>query len=756
MDDILKILQSIERPGKFATTGTLESCLIGLEITGVGMVGFPIIPAQAQAIIQQCYQAPYGRGEETVLDREVRSTWQLDATQITLHNPQWQTLLEQLVKQVSHELGLSKSQVNCELYKLLMYEEGDFFSVHRDTEKLDNMFATLIVVLPSAHTGGELVVRHLGKEEVFSFGGEQTQYQMHYASFYADCQHEVKPIQSGYRCCLVYNLALQNVKKQPLAPNNHASVDTIAGLLTDQFAQRDAYDKCAILLEHQYSQASLSFNNLKNGDRIKGDVVTAAAQQAECDVYLAIVTCWESGYPDYDFDDWDEDDAEMEEVVESSLSIDHWVTPEGERLAFGEISIKEEQLIAEVEMTQRKPDQQEIQEAMGNAGASIEHWYHQAALVVWPRENRYEQIANAGFKNSVPLLKKMVNGALTQSATADECCTFAMHIIDRLETSNTRYLRANIDMSMLAVTLLETLIQMADLPLLKRFMRKALTRFYLVAFNHQVVQICQQYGYDSFAEELHLMAAQPDNILSFITLYEQLCLSKAVAEMATNEQALQKSLCKALVPQVLDSLKTFDSEKPDYYSTYIEETVNRATTLVSLFKVFHYLAETETVLAFIRYCCDTPKHYSLHDILIPALRNLSDAADDFKDTSAGLQYLLEHCLTELKARTVAPVVKPKDWRQHITLSCNSEDCQKLQAFLDDPEAQVYRFKARKERREYLQREIEKHGCDITCVTDRKGSPQTLVCTKNHASYEKRLKQWQVDSALLEELGKIQL
>ena len=35
-------------------------------------------------------------------------------------------------------------------------------------------------------------------------------------------------------------------------------------------------------------------------------------------------------------------------------------------------------------------------------------------------------------------------------------------------------------------------------------------------------------------------------------------------------------------------------------------------------------------------------------------------------------------------------------------------------------------------------------CDLNCKTDRKGSPHTLVCTKNSATYEKKLKKYHQD------------
>jgi hypothetical protein len=72
-------------------------------------------------------------------------------------------------------------------------------------------------------------------------------------------------------------------------------------------------------------------------------------------------------------------------------------------------------------------------------------------------------------------------------------------------------------------------------------------------------------------------------------------------------------------------------------------------------------------------------------------------------------------------------------------------------FLRDPVARIGRFPLRKDRRQHLHRQIDHHECDCTHVTERKGSPQTLVCTKTQSSYERRLKQYGVDKKLLAEL-----
>jgi hypothetical protein len=50
---------------------------------------------------------------------------------------------------------------------MLVYGKGQFFLPHQDSEKDDAMVGTLVVSLPSAHTGGELVVEHGGQSVTY-------------------------------------------------------------------------------------------------------------------------------------------------------------------------------------------------------------------------------------------------------------------------------------------------------------------------------------------------------------------------------------------------------------------------------------------------------------------------------------------------------------------------------------------------------------------------------------------------------------
>ena len=87
---------------------------------------------------------------------------------------------------------------------LLLAEQ--FFLPHQDSEKDDAMVGTLVVSLRSAHTGGELVVEHGGESVTYRVPREE----LSFVAFYADCRHEVKPVKSGYRVTLTFNLLAES------------------------------------------------------------------------------------------------------------------------------------------------------------------------------------------------------------------------------------------------------------------------------------------------------------------------------------------------------------------------------------------------------------------------------------------------------------------------------------------------------------------------------------------------------------------
>ena len=125
-------LKSVKRPGLYAAGGKIDMPLPGISLAGEPdtILGLPLGEAQAKRLIELASRAPYGRGEETIVDTSVRCTWQLNPKQFSITNPQWKKSLKQVLDKVKTELGCdAKMKVTCQLYKLLLYEPGGHFKV---------------------------------------------------------------------------------------------------------------------------------------------------------------------------------------------------------------------------------------------------------------------------------------------------------------------------------------------------------------------------------------------------------------------------------------------------------------------------------------------------------------------------------------------------------------------------------------------------------------------------------------------------
>lgn len=105
--------------------------------------------------------------------------------------------MHSVILTVKYDLGVLEN-IQAHLYKLLLYEPGSFFQPHRDSEKEQGMFGTLVIILPSLYTGGELVVHHNNEMlEVFDQSKKSDFRTQYYAAFYADYKHELKKVESG-------------------------------------------------------------------------------------------------------------------------------------------------------------------------------------------------------------------------------------------------------------------------------------------------------------------------------------------------------------------------------------------------------------------------------------------------------------------------------------------------------------------------------------------------------------------------------
>lgn len=129
-----------------------------------------------------------------------------------------------------------------------------------------------------SNSAGELLVRHAGNVEGFEFGS-QGLFNMFYASFYADCEHEILPVREGYWLALVYNLIGHGPMRSLTPADNTRSVKKILEAVTAWLQDADGPEKLVMPLEHQYCEQSFSFDKLKGKDCAAADVLRQAAMK---------------------------------------------------------------------------------------------------------------------------------------------------------------------------------------------------------------------------------------------------------------------------------------------------------------------------------------------------------------------------------------------------------------------------------------------------------------------------------------------
>ncbi len=760
---------AIDRPGDFCVSGVAPDTTPGLEVAGLGPIGLPLSADQADRLKRQCEQAAYGKGVQTVVDTSVRRVWRLTPDRFTLANPAWQNTVATMVVAVQRDLGLEDRALQPHLYDLLLYEPGGFFLPHRDGEKLDRMVATLVVMLPSHYTGGELIVRHEGQEQVIDLGGDPSRFQTQYAAFYADCEHEVRPVTGGHRLCLVYNLTLAKSKRGVGAPQRGEHVRRATELLGRWPAH--APQKLAVTLEHQYTKDGLAWDALKGIDRARADVLATAATAAGCHAYLALLTLWEvgssegDGYDDYygrGYDDDEEDDSEgddenregdyeMGELIDSSLTAEAWRAPDGAAMPFGSLPLEESQICPAGSLSDVKPEEA-FEGYTGNAGMTLERWYRRAAIVLWPDAHHLDVLCEAGAKQAVPALLQ-ATAAARQSGDAaqrERCRSFAQAVLRLWPESIPGYSSREEPTSadpLPAVDLVD------DVPLMRTYLRDALRKDVGLRPGPGLAGFLTRHGWLTFEPDLAALFEQTEgrSLTRNIRLLDQ--LSRAAVRIDEKPRRVDaRAVCRRLATITVAAVVAIDGNREHVAP---RDAAVVAVRLARLARVLLRLRDNEGLTRLVAHVTSTPSRYPLQAVQLVALTMLGQWLRKHpKRRLSGFDDWLADARRRLESLTASIPQPPADQRRAAGVTCACADCAELNRFLADPAERQHAFKMAQSRRNHLESEIQKVSADLDRQTDRRPRPQVLICTKNTGTYARLLKEYHDNVAHLEALSKM--
>ena len=188
-------------------------------------------------------------------------------------------------------------------------------------------------------------------------------------------------------------------------------------------------------------------------------------------------------------------------------------------------------------------------------------------------------------------------------------------------------------------------------------------------------------------------------------------------------------------------------------STYAQDRLTPGL-LAELIRAMEGLGNAAAAEKFVPVLKANPVIFDPLLILAPALEELLKGSRGGKASFFSARPIWKHTAEKLLERSHAPPEPPEDWSLAMQLACSCADCRTLQAFSIHPEERTHRFRMNKDRRMHLHRKIEAHGLDMTHITERKGSPQMLVCQKTRRRFELRTAQYQADLAACAVLVKL--
>jgi len=589
------------------------------------------------------------------------------------------------------------------------------------------------------------VVRHREREACLDLSSPDAA-EVAFAAFYADCVHEVRPITSGCRLALIYNLIRQGSPQAARPPSYDAEQDRVAALLhrwVRDEAGGDEPGKLIYPLEHVYTPAELGFDALKNADAARAAVLAAAAARADCQLHLALVAIAESGTAEY-ADSWPrrgrhadtgDEGFEVGEVCERTLTLSDWRRPDGQPAELPDLPFEERELCPPDAFADAEPDEQLFFEATGNAGASFERSYRRAALVLWPQACTLKIVARAGLAVSLPYLESEVgrwaaSGDAPASPAWHEARRLAGLIIDAWPQWNGRPGGRPGDVARLLTSL--SLLQDQD-AIAAVLARISTAGCYGGGDNQAVTDAVALLPPEQAAGLIQRVIAR-NGPWHAAACAELLALCAVRLAAAPGAAAYLLPAAAGLVAALPG-----DPGRAPAPNSWFRPAPATPALVVDLLCALHHLDALPLAEQAIGHLLAWPDAFHPDAILVPAAVKLAARTGTLRGWAPAAR-LVEACVEHLDRRLAEPLAPPADFARPSTIACRCAHCAELSAFLADPKRKTWPFRAAEAQRRHVEDSIRRHDCDVDTETERHGRPYALVCTKNQKSYQRRVAQ----------------
>ncbi|MDZ4812635.1 MAG: 2OG-Fe(II) oxygenase [Pseudomonadota bacterium] len=779
-NEVAAALQAIGATPAFVSRRTLPAAGLALAVEGVGRIRFPISAATARRLCAVAQPAQHGYKEETCLDPRVRDTFEIDRQRITIEEEIWQPALQAQLERIGRDLGVPAGcRLRAELHNLLVYGPGQFFVGHQDSEKCDAMIATLVVGLPSAFSGGAMLIEHHDESVVVRGSASK----LSFTAFYANCRHEVRPVTRGYRVVMTYNLRLEGEAQRPATPA--AALNPLIECVRQYFASNtaprwvgegegDVPDRLIYLLDHEYTRRGLTWQRLKGADGPRVAALQATVAALECGICLALADIHETWSCESELDggrgsrrrryreEWaeaeDEDndndnepattgDCELTDLVDSGAEIRHFVGADSKAVMMtNEIDPRE--LCYTKPSVEFDPFESEYEGYMGNYGNTVDRWYHRAAVVLWPRRRAFVMRAKVEPRWALGELSRTLKsqGTSAAAAQAEQLLPFWARAVEQAD-DNRVFARAlavaaQLDTPQLAAGLLSPFA----LPQFKASMA--------AHWLHCIERYGLSWSNARLAQWQPTPNASENQRLQWITSdLPELC--QALHDAGSTDA---RSLADGLLTQEW----RWTDERWQARSR-IPAASSRDEALLALSKPLLALIDAATRIEnatvrdgiFVALAATDGDVATQSTLALDFLRSAQAHPD--APLRVALASLREHWCLLLTALLDQAPRSEEDWSIRLPLFCNCKHCAELNGFLQDGQRTRYEWPLAEQHRKHVHHVIDSGELPLSHVTRRSGRPYVLVLQKTTALFARDKAQrraWKQALDLLEQSASV--
>ena len=238
------------------------------------------------------------------------------------------------------------------------------------------MFASLIIVLPSKFEGGEVHVSHGNDKDVFNIS-PSSEFTTSALAWYTDVIHEVKPVTSGYRLAISYNLVNNSPGlPPPQLPDMHSAVLGVEKIFRKWkkggYADSKFSGAIVYVLDHEYIGICLESADFMGRDSTLVSNIRRAAERQGVSLYLGLLEYGVSGDVDiYGSDNERSPPLALDVVHETECRIKSLYDLEGDLAEGGDPMIVNPKfdMIPQYPFKGQEPDDEEFGCCVGNVSS---------------------------------------------------------------------------------------------------------------------------------------------------------------------------------------------------------------------------------------------------------------------------------------------------------------------------------------------------------------------------------------------------